>query len=108
VELPPIVNKLRPFLSTPLPLLQPNLRQHLVGLDCLRLALAEARVDALSELQTKRKQMLWPKDKDMTELDRTTRLNGDVSVYEKNWQFLVQLEEIVKDQLELGKLFIKV
>jgi hypothetical protein len=106
-DLPPIVNKLRPFLSKELPKASSALRQHLTGLECLRYALAEARVNAHQSLLEKRRQVLWPKDKDMTELDRKTRLDGDVAVYEKNYQFLVQLEEIVRDRLELGKLLIK-
>ena len=106
-ELPKIVTRIRPFLSEELPLAQGALRSHLTGLESLRLALAEARVEALVELHTKRRQMLWPKDKEMTELDRKTRLDGDVAVYERNHLFLEQLEQLVKEHIDLGKLLIK-
>lgn len=107
MELPKIVEKLRPLLSQPIPLSSGSLRHHLQTLESLRYALAEARVDSLQSLQEKRRQALWPKDREFTELDRKTRLEGDVAVYEKNYQFLLQLEEIVRDRLELGKLLIK-
>lgn len=100
----PIIDKLQPYLSIPIPV---NPRVHLRGLESLRYALAEAVVDAHQKLLEKRRQALWPKDKELTELDRKTRLDGDTAGYEADYEFLVKLEEIVKDRLELGKLLIK-
>ncbi len=107
MDLPKIVDKLRPFLSKELPKNPNALRSHLLGLESLRFALAEARVEALYELHTKRRQMLYPKDKEFTELDRKVRLDGDVALYERNYTFLVELEEIVKDRLNFGQLLLR-
>lgn len=96
LELPPIVEKLRSCLSTPI-------EQDIDELRSLRVELAEAVVDARQLLLEKRRQMLWPKDKELTELDRKTRLDGDVAMYERNYEFLYRLEEIAKEKLELYK-----
>lgn len=80
-----------------------NTRSDALKLDTLRFELALARVDAQKLLYEKRKQMLWPKDaeKGLTELDRTTRLNADVAVLERNYQFLARLEELVDNRIDL-------
>lgn len=95
MELPKVVEKLRPYLEKRLDKID------VLGLESLRLELSEAKVDFHMKLQEKRRQMLWPKDKDMTELDRKTRLDGDVAAYQRNYDFLVELDDIVKDRLEL-------
>lgn len=99
----PIVDKLQPYLSIPIPT---NPQAHLRGLESLRYALAESAVEAHQKLLEKRRQALWPKDKELTELDRKTRLDGDTAGYEADYEFLLKLEEIVKDRIELGKLLI--
>jgi hypothetical protein len=92
------------FLRQPLPRAQEDLEAHLIGLEALRHDLAKETVDAMELLYTKRKQMLWPKDaeKGLTELDRTTRLNGDVAPLEKDYQFLLRLEALVEARLSLA------
>lgn len=74
------------------------------ALQTLRLELTEARVEALKLLQEKRKQMLWPKDTGITELDRKVRLAADCSPFERNYELLLKLEEVVRDKIELDKL----
>lgn len=98
-----IVNKLRPFLSISIP---EDPYTHLRGLEALRMELAEASVQARQKLVEKRRQALWPKDKELTELDRKTRLEGDTAQYEADAEFLSKLEEIVKDRLILGQLLL--
>jgi hypothetical protein len=96
-----LIEKFQPFLSFPIP--AENLREHAIGLEGLRYELLSQKVQARLILQEKRRQMLWPKDKDMTELDRKTRMDADCAGYEKDYELLLGLEEIVKDRLELIK-----
>lgn len=91
-----VVKKLRPYITNPEPL---SIKQR-NELSALRLELAEMTVDAYQKVAEKRRQMLWPKDKEMTELDRKTRLDGDVAVYERDYQFLLRIENIVADRLK--------
>lgn len=67
--------------------------------------LAFAIADQTKFLYEKRKQMLWPKDmeKGLTELDRTTRLNGDLAIPERDLILLEKLEALVLLKLELLK-----
>lgn len=97
MELPEVVEKLRPYLEKRLDKID------ILDLERLRLELSEAKVDFHMKLQEKRRQMLWPKDKDFTELDRKTRLDGDVAVYQRNYDFLVELDDIVRERIELYK-----
>lgn len=97
MELPKVVEKLRPYLEKRLDKID------ILDLERLRLELSEAKVDFHMKLQEKRRQMLWPKDKDFTELDRKTRLDGDVAVYQRNYDFLVELDDIVRERIELYK-----
>lgn len=55
-------------------------------------------------LYEKRKQMLWPKDfeKGLTELDRTTRLDGDLAPMEADYQFMLKLDELIVARIELA------
>lgn len=77
---------------------------HIIGLEALRFDLAKEVADSMQLLYEKRKQMLWPKDaeKGLTELDRTTRLNGDVAILERDYQFLLRLESLVEARLNIG------
>lgn len=104
METPKIVSEIGEFLRHPLPRAQEDLEAHVIGLEALRYELAEACVDAMQLLYEKRRQMLWPKDaeKGLTELDRTTRLNGDVAILERNYQFLLRVEALVEQRLSLG------
>lgn len=96
MELPEVVEKLRPYLTSPI-------GENIEELRSLRVELAEAVAEARQKLLEKRRQMLWPKDKDMTELDRKTRLDGDVAQYERDYLFLAELQDIAKEKLELFK-----
>lgn len=68
-------------------------------LEKLRYELAETTVDWLRKLHEARAQMLRPKDKDMTELDRKTLLDSSVAVIERDYEFLLRLEGIVRDRI---------
>lgn len=97
-----IVKEIGEFLRKPLPL--EDLESHIIGLDALRFELSESRVNSMKILYEKRKQMLWPKDtiEKLTELDRTTRLNGDVATLERDYQFLQRLETLVDERIKLA------
>jgi hypothetical protein len=110
IELPSahIISEVGELLRVPLPRAQEDLEAHVIGLEALRYDLAEATSNSLQMLYQKRKQMLWPKDaeKNLTELDRTTRLNGDVAILERDYQFLSRLEALVDSRLSLALLFL--
>lgn len=97
-----IIKEVGEFLRKPI--FSEDVEEHIIGLDALRFDLAQAKVDAMKLLYEKRKQMLWPKDtvEKLTELDRTTRLNGDVSTLERDYQFLQRLETLVDERIKLA------
>jgi len=103
-----IIAEVGEYLRKPLPRAQEDLEAHVIGLEALRFGLAKATTDSLQTLYQRRKQMLWPKDaeKNFTELDRTTRLNGDVAELERDYQFLVRLEALVEGRLNLALVFL--
>lgn len=94
-----IIAKVGTYLRQPL---EGDIRAQLVGLESLRFELAEVRTDQLQLLHEKENQMLFPKDKDFTELDRKVRLNASVVVVRKDYELLLKLEELIKERLEFG------
>lgn len=78
-------------------------KTQLVSLEALQFELAEATVDQMKMLYQSRKQVLWPKDfdKKLTELDRTTRLNADAAVIERDYRLLKRVQELVDSRLDL-------
>lgn len=103
-ESPQIIAEVGVFLREPLPLAQEDLEMHIIGLEALRFGVAVATADQLQLLYEKRKQMLWPKDADKskTELDRSTHLNADVAVIERDYRLLCCLEDLIGDRLNIG------
>lgn len=101
---PEIIERLGKVLRLPVPRASEDLEEHLVLLDSLRVDLATAACDHMRLLHEKRKQMLWPKDfdKKMTELDRTTRLNGDVAIIERDYRLLERIEGILEGRMALA------
>jgi hypothetical protein len=104
-----IISRVGELLRQPLPTTEKDLRAHLVQLEALRFDLAQATTDAMQTLYEKRKQMLWPRDaeKGLTELDRTTRLNGDIAPLERDYQFLLRIESLIDGRLKLAMRFLK-
>lgn len=84
-----IISKLSPLLQQLVPPID--------KIQLLRLELARAIAESDELLAIKRRQMLWPKDKEMTELDRKIRLRGDVSQIERENTLLHLVWEIVAD-----------
>lgn len=99
-----IISQVGEYLRQALPKDASKLLEHVRGLEALQFDLTKERVDSMQFLYEKRRQLLWPKDIDtkLTELDRTTRLNADVAVLERDHQFLVRLEQLVEARLDLA------
>jgi len=100
----PILGKIKPYLES-IELLK--LQQQILSLQFLRVELNTETRKALAILQETRRRMLWPKDKDLTELDRKTRMNADCAEYEQSYEFLLKLENIVQDQIDIMKILLK-
>lgn len=85
---------------------KPPSKEVALELSDIRFPLAEEKVKMLRLVYEKRKQMLWPKDaeKGLTELDRTTRLNGDLAPLEADYEFIKTIELLIEQRLELIKL----
>lgn len=72
-------------------------------LEKLRFELAEKKNEWLQKLHERENQMLHPKDKELTELDRKTMLNASVAVIRRDYEFLRDLDRIVEQRIELFK-----
>lgn len=87
-----LFNKLRPLLSQPHP--------DLYELQSLRYELAEARAQALQDLYEARPHLLRPKDRELTDLDRKTQMDGFCAEKEHDKQFLDDLWIILSDIIQ--------
>ena len=94
------------YLSVTMPQKKDKLVDHLLGLEACRYDLAQKVAEWHMLLADKKRQALRPKDKEYTELDRTVLLDADISIIRKDYEFLVKLDELVKDRLELGKVLL--
>lgn len=101
-----IISKIGAFLREPLPSTKNDLKDALIGLEGLRMELLDARVNWQMMLAEKRAQYLMPKDKDWTELDRKTRLNAQLANIERDTEFLLGLEKLVTERIQLGKILL--
>lgn len=70
-------------------------------LEALRYELLETRCRWQQLLAEKKANMLYPKGKEVTELDRKVMLNASVANIEHDYEFLVGLERLVSDRLTL-------
>ena len=101
-----IIRRVGVYLSAVMPTDQKKLVDELVGLEACRFELAKMTAEWHMLLADKKRQVLHPKDKDLTELDRNVMLDANVSVIRSDYEFLVKLEELVKDRIELGKVLL--
>lgn len=83
-----------------------KLVDHMLGLEACRYDLSQKMVEWHMLLADKKAIALRPKDKDYTELDRNVLLEADISIIRKDYDFLVKLDELIKDRLELGKVLL--
>jgi hypothetical protein len=83
------------------------LRRQLSDLEAIRYELSYTRCEWLEKLLRERERARMPKEKDYTELDRKTMLGASTSVIESDYNFLVALEGIVKERIELGIMYLQ-
>jgi len=106
MELQELYNELKTYLSVPMPM--DDVWPHIRGLEGLRYELLSHKVRVLHELYESRGRALYPKSKEVTDLDRKVYLEGMTAELEMDYEFLRGLEEIIKDRIELAKLRIQV
>lgn len=102
---PPVelLQKLNPLLQDELAVDNlDKLKEQLAKLDAMRYELSYTRCEWFRKLMRERERLRVPKDAQFTELDRKTMLDAHTSVVASDYEFLVSLEQIVKDKLELG------
>lgn len=93
---PPIIKTATDLLRGKVP---DDLEEHVMDIVAIQADVALATADTLKVLLEKRKQLLWPKDKDTTELDRKTRLDADTAPLQRDYELLVRLEELLKQRV---------
>lgn len=98
-----IISQIGNYLREELPEDQIEGERHLAALDALRFELLEVTVDWKCLLAEKKSQYLHPKDSSMTELDRRVSLNASVATIERDVDFLMGLQDLVTQRIELGK-----
>lgn len=98
-----IIKKVGALLAQEIPTEKPALIKHLTKLEALRFDLAHEVAEHHKIYAEQRRRMLHPKDKEFTELDRNVMLDAHVSAVRKDYEFLSELQEIVRDRIELSK-----
>lgn len=99
-----IIAKVGAVLRQPLVYSEPkSVKAALTALECLSVDLLEARVEWQQLLDEKKSQYLHPKDKDLTEMDRKISLNASLANITRDYEFLVGLEKLVAQRMELGR-----
>lgn len=79
-----------------------ELTKQLSGIEAIRYELADKKHIWLEMLLRERERARMPKDKEYTDFDRKTMLEASTSVIESDYQFLVSLEDIIKERISLG------
>lgn len=107
-ELPlELLQKINPLLQEPLDYKNiDKLKKQLSDLQSIRYELSNERCNLYKKLLDERERMRVPKDKEYTELDRSTIMKATTSMLERDYEFLLSIEVIIKDQIELGITFL--
>lgn len=98
---PTIIKTLATILRVPIPTDGDELEAHIIELNALQYDLALELVNTQKLLYEKRKQLLWPKDKDQTELDRKTKLDADTAPIQRNYELLSRIELLIIQRLDI-------
>jgi hypothetical protein len=104
-EQPSIIIKVGALLREPIDL--DNLVEPLLELERLRYEVVEQKAEWLALLYQKRSQMLWPKTKEKTELDRKTVMDASVAVIEKDYQLLCDVDSLIRERLTVVRLLLE-
>jgi hypothetical protein len=99
---PESIAKVGVFLSEPLPEDKTELLSHVRALVAVCYGLDVNISNWMRLLAETKAKMLWPKDKELTELDRKTRLDASVAVIESDYELLIRIEALAKLRLELA------
>jgi hypothetical protein len=78
-------------------------RLYLETVEMVRLPLLELRCRLQKELFNERDRMRHPKDKELTDLDRTIMLNAMTSELNEKYELARGLEELVKERVAIIK-----
>lgn len=81
---------------------------HVKALLALRFELAGQTNRWLVIVHEARSKVLWPKDKDKTELDRKTYMDAAIAQLQADYDMLLKIDEIVKERLEFALLLLRV
>lgn len=103
---PSIIPKIGELLREPLPTTRNDLLTHVAALTSLQFELADQLTSWIQLLHEKRAQLLRPREKDITELDRKTYMDANVGVIEKDREFLQEITVITNQRLELAKIIL--
>lgn len=98
-----IISQVGNYLREPLPDTKTAGIEHITGLEKLRFELLEVTVDWQKLLAEKKNQYLHPKDANLTELDRTTMLNASLANIQRDVSFLVELNTLIAQRIELAQ-----
>lgn len=102
-----LYQQLSPLLQEKLNLVDTDiLKTQLVALDVKRYELAYTRAQWHEKLVNERERLRMPKSSELTEFDRRTMSDANIAAIERDYLFMLQLEEIIHDRLELGKAFL--
>ncbi len=82
-------------------------KETIASLQKLQIELAQQTREWLVLLYTKRNQARYPKDKDYTDFDRKIMLDADIAVIEADYNFLLKLDEILSQRIDLAFALIK-
>lgn len=83
------------------------LRKQLASLETMSYELSATRVDWLVKLYKARERFRMPKGTEYTEFDRKTMLDASTTDIERDYLFLLSLEDIVKQRIELGMIILQ-
>lgn len=84
-----------------------ELRKQLTGLEKLRYEVSMTRVEWHEKLLNERERLRMPKDAKFTEFDRKSISEASTSAIERDYEFLIAIELIIKERLELGQVLLQ-
>jgi len=84
-----------------------KLRKQLAQLEVLRYELTYTREKWHEKLSLTRAKMRMPKSTEHTEFDRKIMLDGVTADIERDYEFLLSLETIISERIQLGMTFLQ-
>lgn len=100
-----LFNRVGEYVRTPIPVKLGNLMKERSKVDALRYELAETIKKTSYVLNTRRMSAKQPKDKNITDLDRDVEIRGATAQIQADYDFLLELKEIIADRLKTTDLW---